>query len=118
LPADPRRQQGRGALPRLSRGRQAGPRFAAAGDAEGHDHVPGGGGAEPAGVRRGGDDDQSRPGRDHGALQIGLSVLTVSAGVEKKGTGRLTTALLLAPAAFWFLMLLILPLAVVIVYSF
>jgi len=44
--------------------------------------------------------------------------LTISAGVEKKGAGRLTTALLLAPAAFWFLMLLILPLAVVIVYSF
>ena len=32
-----------------------------------------------------------------------------------KGAGRLTTALLLAPAAFWFLMLLILPLAVVVV---
>jgi spermidine/putrescine transport system permease protein len=44
--------------------------------------------------------------------------VTTAAGVEKKGAGRLTTALLLAPAAFWFLMLLILPLAVVIVYSF
>ena len=44
--------------------------------------------------------------------------MTIAAGVEKKGAGRLTTALLLAPAAFWFLILLILPLAVVIVYSF
>ena len=44
--------------------------------------------------------------------------MTIAAGVEKKGAGRLATALLLAPAAFWFLMLLILPLAVVIVYSF
>jgi spermidine/putrescine transport system permease protein len=44
--------------------------------------------------------------------------VTAEAAGEKKGAGRLTTALLLAPAAFWFLMLLILPLAVVIVYSF
>ena len=44
--------------------------------------------------------------------------MTAEAAGEKKGAGRLTTALLLAPAAFWFLMLLILPLAVVIVYSF
>ena len=44
--------------------------------------------------------------------------MTAVAPAERKGAGRLTTALLLAPAAFWFLMLLILPLAVVIVYSF
>ena len=44
--------------------------------------------------------------------------MTALASGERKGAGRLTTALLLAPAAFWFLMLLILPLAVVIVYSF
>lgn len=44
--------------------------------------------------------------------------MTAAAPAERKGAGRLTTALLLAPAAFWFLMLLILPLAVVIVYSF
>ncbi|MFI5017587.1 MAG: ABC transporter permease, partial [Dongiales bacterium] len=44
--------------------------------------------------------------------------MTAETAGEKKGAGRLTTALLLAPAAFWFLMLLILPLAVVIVYSF
>jgi spermidine/putrescine transport system permease protein len=44
--------------------------------------------------------------------------VTAEAVGEKKGAGRLVTALLLAPAAFWFLMLLILPLAVVIVYSF
>ena len=44
--------------------------------------------------------------------------MTAEAAGEKKGAGRLVTALLLAPAAFWFLMLLILPLAVVIVYSF
>ena len=41
-----------------------------------------------------------------------------SAGGKGKRAGRLATALLLAPAAVWFLMLLILPLAVVIVYSF
>jgi len=44
--------------------------------------------------------------------------VTAVAPAERKGAERLTTALLLAPAAFWFLMLLILPLAVVIVYSF
>jgi len=43
--------------------------------------------------------------------------VTAAAG-ERRGAGRLTSALLLAPAAFWFVMLLILPLAVVIVYSF
>jgi len=43
--------------------------------------------------------------------------VTAASG-ERRGAGRLTTALLLAPAGFWFLMLLILPLAVVIVYSF
>ena len=41
-----------------------------------------------------------------------------AASEERRGAGRLTTSLLLAPAGFWFLMLLILPLAVVIVYSF
>jgi len=44
--------------------------------------------------------------------------VTAVASEERRGAGRLTTSLLLAPAAFWFLMLLILPLAVVIVYSF
>jgi spermidine/putrescine transport system permease protein len=44
--------------------------------------------------------------------------LAQPAGGKMKGSGRLATALLLTPAAFWFLMLLILPLAVVIVYSF
>ncbi|HEX4571544.1 MAG TPA: ABC transporter permease [Dongiaceae bacterium] len=44
--------------------------------------------------------------------------MTAAASGERRGAGRLTTALLLTPAAFWFLMLLILPLAVVIVYSF
>ena len=44
--------------------------------------------------------------------------LAQPAAQETKRTGRFATALLLAPAAFWFLMLLILPLAVVIVYSF
>src|SRR6266481_1357120 len=50
--------------------------------------------------------------------------MTTPAGIastapkKTKEAGRLTTALLLAPATFWFLMLLILPLAVVIVYSF
>ena len=44
--------------------------------------------------------------------------MTAAASGERQGAGRLTTALLLAPAGFWFVMLLILPLAVVIVYSF
>src|SRR6202521_5976011 len=50
--------------------------------------------------------------------------MTPPAGIaltaEKKApeAGRLTTALLLAPAGFWFLLLLLLPMAVVIVYSF
>ena len=63
-------------------------------------------------------------GRDHGALQVGLTAacqrrqVRLTAAKKTKEAGRLTTALLLAPAAFWFLMLLILPLAVVIVYSF
>ncbi|MEA2780116.1 MAG: spermidine/putrescine transport system permease protein [Rhodospirillaceae bacterium] len=41
-----------------------------------------------------------------------------SAREETQGAGRLWTALLLAPAAFWFIFLLLLPMAVVIVYSF
>ena len=51
---------------------------------------PGGGRADAAGVRRGGDADRSRPGRDHGALQIGLtagrvpaSIVTAEAAGEK-----------------------------------
>ena len=44
--------------------------------------------------------------------------MTAASSGERRGAGRLTTALLLAPAGFWFVMLLILPLAVVIVYSF
>jgi spermidine/putrescine transport system permease protein len=46
------------------------------------------------------------------------AALAKPAGGQMKEAGRLATALLLVPAAFWFLMLLILPLAVVIVYSF
>src|SRR6266404_3949033 len=50
--------------------------------------------------------------------------MTTPAGIastapkKTKEAGRLTTALLLAPAGFWFLLLLLLPMAVVIVYSF
>src|SRR5262249_56899188 len=46
-----------------------------------------------------------------------LSLVTPAAR-ERKGAGGFAASRPLPPAAFWFLMLLILPLAVVIVYSF
>ncbi len=42
----------------------------------------------------------------------------MTAAKKTKEAGRLATALLLAPASFWFLLLLLLPMAVVLVYSF
>src|SRR5215467_16163430 len=47
-----------------------------------------------------------------------LAAETPAARRGNRDRERLWTALLLVPAGFWFLMLLILPLAVVIVYSF
>lgn len=42
---------------------------------------------------------------------------SLTAAKKTKEAGRLATALLLAPASFWFLLLLLLPMAVVLVYS-
>jgi spermidine/putrescine transport system permease protein len=44
--------------------------------------------------------------------------IALTAAKKTKEAGRLTTALLLAPAGSWFLLLLLMPMAVVIVYSF
>ena len=46
---------------------------AAAGDPGQPDPLSGGGAADPAGVRRGGDADRPAPRRDHGAVQVGVS---------------------------------------------
>ena len=87
-------------------------------------------------VARRGDADQSAQGRDHGPLQGGLGQigncprpvpisgqggrfpLASSRAMSAPRQSRLLTALLVAPAGVLFFFLLVLPLAVVLVYSF
>src|SRR5258706_14414850 len=49
---------------------------------------------------------------------IAPMAIKMAAATKAREAGRLTTALLLAPAGFWFLLLLLLPMAVGIGYSF
>jgi len=50
-------------------------------------------------------------------MSAGTATIAVPAVAERKQSGRWLTALLLAPSAVWFFVLLILPLAVVLIYS-
>ena len=50
-------------------------------------------------------------------MSAGTATIAVPAVTERKQSGRWLTALLLAPSAIWFFVLLILPLAVVLIYS-
>jgi len=50
-------------------------------------------------------------------MSAGTATIAAPAVIERKQSGRWLTALLLAPSAIWFFVLLILPLAVVLVYS-
>ena len=82
------------------------------GGSGGSDPLPGAGASLGARVRRGGHADRPEPGRADGALQVRLT------GTWRRDARTATTALLVGPAAAFFLLLLVLPLAVVVIYSF
>ena len=121
---------------RLSLDRLAHQRAAAQGDAGEPDPLSGEGASVDPRVRRGADADQPAAGRDHGALQGGLSIEPYRALPSPVSSGRASPGdlgtthdrsvrapgssrrCLLAPAALFFFFLLILPLVVVVVYSF
>ncbi|HEY1383196.1 MAG TPA: hypothetical protein VGF43_06255, partial [Dongiaceae bacterium] len=50
-------------------------------------------------------------------MTTGTQTIAASPVAQRKQSGRWLTALLLAPSAIWFFVLLILPLVVVLVYS-
>ena len=47
-----------------------------------------------------------------------LTTIRASDGTGSKARGRLLTSILIAPAGLWYLVLLVLPLAIVVVFSF